>query len=64
MSGVQAAHRLVHHTLGDGEFDHFCKMADSVVCARATLTPENCVAETERLIAAVLHHRRPVYLER
>ncbi len=62
MSGVQAAHRLVHHTLGDGEFDHFCKMADSVVCARAILTPENCVAETERLIAAALHHRRPVYL--
>jgi indolepyruvate decarboxylase len=23
MSSVQAAHRLVHHTLGDGEFDHF-----------------------------------------
>jgi len=62
LSGVQAAHRPVHHTLGDGEFDHFCKMADSVVCARAILTPENCVAETERLIAAALHHRRPVYL--
>jgi len=62
MSTVQQAHRLVHHTLGDGEFDHFGKMADSVVCARAILTPENCVAETERLIAAALHHRRPVYL--
>ena len=61
-SGVQTAHRLVHHTLGDGEFDHFCKMADSVVCARAILTPENCIAETERLIAAALYHRRPVYL--
>lgn len=62
MSTVQAAHRLVHHTLGDGEFDHFCKMADSVVCARTILTPENCVAETERLISAALYHRRPVYL--
>jgi len=62
MSSVQAARRLVHHTLGDGEFDHFCKMADSVVCARAIMTPENCVAETERVIAAALHHRRPVYL--
>ena len=62
MSSVQSAHRLVHHTLGDGEFDHFCKMSDSVVCARAILTPETCVAETERVIAAALHHRRPVYL--
>src|SRR5215467_15942838 len=25
-SGVQAAHRLVHHTLGDGEFDLFSRM--------------------------------------
>jgi TPP-dependent 2-oxoacid decarboxylase len=26
------------------------------------MTPENCIAETERLIAAALHHRRPVYM--
>jgi indolepyruvate decarboxylase len=60
-SGVQAAHRLVHHTLGSGEFDLFHKMAEPVVCARAIMTPENCAAETERLIAAALYHRRPVY---
>jgi len=61
-SGVQAAHRLVHHTLGNGEFDIFCKLAESVVCARAIMTPDNCVAETERLITAALYHRRPVYM--
>ncbi len=61
-SGVQAAHRLVHHTLGNGEFDLFYKMAEPVVCAQAIMTPDNCVAETERLIAAALYHRRPVYL--
>jgi indolepyruvate decarboxylase len=61
-SGVQAAHRLVHHTLGNGEFDLFYNMTDSVVCARAIMTPDNCVAETERLIAAALYHRRPVYM--
>jgi indolepyruvate decarboxylase len=33
-----------------------------VVCAQAIMTPDNCVAETERLIAAALYHRRPVYL--
>jgi indolepyruvate decarboxylase len=59
---VQEAHGLVHHTLGNGEFDLFHKMTEPVVCARAIMTPDNCVAETERLIAAALHHRRPVYM--
>ena len=61
-SRVQTARRLVHHTLGNGEFDLFYKMTEPVVCARAIMTPENCVAETERLIAAALYHRRPVYM--
>src|SRR5260370_11278459 len=61
-SRTQAARRLVHHTLGNGEFELFYKMAEPVVCARTIMTPENCAAETERLIAAVLYHRRPVYM--
>jgi indolepyruvate decarboxylase len=61
-SGVQAAHRLVHHTLGNGEFNLFYQMAEPVVCARAIMTPDNCVAETERLISAALQRRRPVYM--
>jgi TPP-dependent 2-oxoacid decarboxylase len=52
----------VHHTLGNGEFGLFSRMAEPVVCAQAIMTPENCVAETERLIAAALYHRRPVYM--
>ncbi|KAF9171614.1 hypothetical protein BGX21_007147 [Mortierella sp. AD011] len=62
MTGVQEAHRLVHHTLGNGEFDLFYNLATPMVCARAIMTPENCVAETERLIAAALRERRPVYM--
>src|ERR1700740_389453 len=61
-SRVQAERRLVHHTLGNGEFELFSRMAEPVVCAQAVMTPENCVAETERLIAAALYHRRPVYM--
>ena len=61
-STVQGAHGLVHHTLGNGEFDLFHKMTEPVVCARAIMTPDNCVAETERLIAAAFYHRRPVYM--
>ncbi|MFE0626205.1 alpha-keto acid decarboxylase family protein [Streptomyces sp. NPDC058864] len=59
---VQAHHSIVHHTLGNGEFDLFLKMTDAVVCASAVMTPQNVASETERLIAAAFHHRRPVYM--
>lgn len=59
---TQREHRIVHHTLGDGEFDLFVKMTQPAVCASSILTPENAVAEMERLVAAAISHRRPVYL--
>jgi indolepyruvate decarboxylase len=59
---VQGARSLVHHTLGDGEFGLFHRMAEPVVCGSAIMTPQNVAYETERLIAAALYHRRPVYL--
>lgn len=61
-SGVQRNHRLVHHTLGNGDFNMFYQMSQHLSCAHAILTPENCIAETERLISTALHERRPVYL--
>ena len=59
---AQHKRQLVHHTLGNGEFDFFAKMAGPVVCARAIITPQNAVYETERLIAKAHYHRRPVYM--
>jgi indolepyruvate decarboxylase len=59
---TQREHRIVHHTLGNGEFDLFVKMTQPAVCASAILTPENAAAEMERLVAAAVNHRRPVYL--
>ncbi|WP_329326370.1 alpha-keto acid decarboxylase family protein [Streptomyces sp. NBC_01689] len=59
---VQAHHTTVHHTLGNGEFNLFHQMAQPAVCASAIMTPQNVAAETERLIAAALYHRRPVYM--
>src|SRR5215831_7698566 len=38
---TQAARALVHHTLGNGEFDFFRKMAEPVVCGTAIMTPQN-----------------------
>ncbi|MCL4504149.1 MAG: thiamine pyrophosphate-binding protein [Deltaproteobacteria bacterium] len=59
---TQRERRIVHHTLGNGEFDLFVKMAQPAACATAILTPENAVSETERLVNAAITHRRPVYL--
>jgi indolepyruvate decarboxylase len=59
---TQERRALVHHTLGNGEFEFFRKMAEPVVCASAIITPQNAAYETERLIAEALYHRRPVYM--
>ncbi|MEI9899632.1 MAG: thiamine pyrophosphate-binding protein [Hyphomicrobium sp.] len=59
---TQKGHKLVHHTLGTGEYDLFRKMTEPVVVASAVMTPENVAYETERLIFEALYHRRPVYM--
>jgi len=59
---TQAARAIVHHTLGNGEYDFYHKMAGPVVCASAIVTPQNVGYETERLIYQALYHRRPVYM--
>ncbi|MGE8190330.1 thiamine pyrophosphate-binding protein, partial [Pseudomonas sp. NPDC086278] len=59
---VQNARALMHHTLGDGEYDLFRRMAEPVACAHAVITAQNVLYETERLIAEALYHRRPVYM--
>jgi indolepyruvate decarboxylase len=59
---AQHKRELAHHTLGNGEFGFFAKMAEPVVCAKAIITPQNAARETERLIAEALYHRRPVYM--
>ncbi|WP_029354228.1 thiamine pyrophosphate-binding protein [Bosea sp. 117] len=59
---VQRARALVHHTLGNGEYELFRRMSEPVVCGHAVMTPQNVAYETERLIAEALYHRRPVYM--
>src|SRR5580698_3506775 len=59
---TQASHALMHHTLGNGEYDLFRRMSEPVVCASAVMTPQNAAFETERLIFEALYHRRPVYM--
>ena len=59
---TQAARAIVHHTLGNGEYEFFRKMAEPVGCASAIMTPQNVASETERLIFEASYHRRPVYM--
>ncbi len=61
-TSIQASRAVIHHTLGNGEFDQFRRMAEPVVCGHAVMTPQNVAYETERLIAEALYNRRPVYM--
>ena len=58
----QNAKRRIHHTLGDGVFNHFIKMVEPVTVARAQITPENAASEIDRVIRMVLKKHRPGYL--
>jgi len=56
-----------HHMIADQPpaFDLFVKMVSPLTAGgdgAAVITPENCVYETERLIAAMLYHSKPINL--
>ena len=59
---VMASHALIHHTLGDGQFGTFAKMADNVVEASTILTVDNAEKEINRVIQLALSAKRPVYI--
>ncbi|MBQ0956367.1 alpha-keto acid decarboxylase family protein [Serratia symbiotica] len=59
---AQQAGYLLHHSLGDGDFGHFARMAKEVTIAQTCLTPYNAEAEIDRLLTTALFERRPVYL--
>ncbi|WP_345828837.1 thiamine pyrophosphate-binding protein [Pantoea sp. BRR-3P] len=61
-SQAQQQGDCVHHSLGDGDFGHFLRMAQEVSVASAVLTAENAVAEIDRVIAEALEQHRPGYL--
>ncbi len=59
---AQQAGDLLHHSLGDGDFGHFARMAKEVTVAQASLTADNAEAEVDRLLTIALFEHRPVYL--
>ena len=55
----QASGQVFHHMLGNHDYDLFNKMAEPLSAAHAIITAENCVAEFERVLAAMKYHKRP-----
>jgi len=61
-SRIMRARRVMHHSLGDGRYDHFSAIMTSASCAHAVLDPGNAISELERVIDTALRERRPAYL--
>jgi pyruvate decarboxylase len=60
---LQAHHALLHHTLGDGRFDAFTKIANCITATQALLTsPSQATSEIDRILRVALRECRPVYL--
>lgn len=59
----QAQQLLLHHTLGNGDFDVFHKMSSNISQTTSFLKGiENATSEIDRCIRAAYVHQRPVYL--
>jgi indolepyruvate decarboxylase len=53
----------MHHTMGDGTYDHFVEVYAHVITAHARLAPCNAAIEIERLILTAWREKLPVYIE-
>src|SRR3954467_13276254 len=58
----QRVRQIVHHTLGDGEFQNFANISAQAACVWAVITPDNCAHEMERVIATARAESRPAYI--
>ncbi|MDG3005410.1 alpha-keto acid decarboxylase family protein [Paludisphaera mucosa] len=54
--------QVVHHTLGDGEFQNFANISAQAACVSAVITPDNRAHEMERVIATARAESRPAYI--
>ncbi|MFF2449735.1 alpha-keto acid decarboxylase family protein [Neobacillus sp. NPDC058068] len=58
----QKEHKLMHHTLMDGNFDVFRKVYEHIAAYTAVLTPENAKIEIPNAIRISKEKKKPVYL--
>jgi TPP-dependent 2-oxoacid decarboxylase len=62
LSAARTRGDLLHHTLADGDFDHFFRAYAEVTAAGAILRPENAGNEIDRILRVALDRSKPVYL--
>lgn len=58
----QIEHKLMHHTLMDGNYDVFRKVYEQITAYTTVLTPENAKIEVPAAIRIAKEKRKPVYL--
>lgn len=54
---------LLHHTLADGGYGNIGRCMAEFTVAQTRLTPENAVAEIDRVLQACWRERRPVHIQ-
>ena len=58
----QRLSKIVHHTLGDGQFGNFAGLSAAAACCSALINPDNCAIEMERVIAEARRNNQPAYI--
>ena len=59
---AQATRRALHHSLGDGDFEHFFRISREVTCAQSNLMPATARREIDRVLSEVREQKRPGYI--
>lgn len=59
---IQRQGLITHHTLGDGVYNNFRHLSEAACCVSAYLTPDNAIAEMERVIREALRQSAPAYI--
>lgn len=59
---AQGTRRALHHSLGDGDFEHFLRISREITCAQANLMPATACREIDRVLSEVREQKRPGYL--
>jgi len=59
---AQGTRRALHHSLGDGDFEHFFRISREITCAQANLMPAMASREIDRVLSEVREQKRPGYI--
>lgn len=60
---AQKSGKILHHTLGDGKFDHYQRISSELSCATTVLDdPITAAAEIDRVLTAMVYNSKPGYI--